>query len=474
MRLSTQYSLFAAGLVGAVVLGVSGVLLISEGRRLRDRAEEERARLLSAANQIAREATETSDDLLLVDTLAHFRQTTPELLGAVYLDQDGRMISPDLPGPARALADLEPGRDASLDAEPVDILDARVLGPRGAEGPLLGTVRLAFSRRVQAARVAHERGQLAAQIGGIAAVVFLIGLGAALACARFITAPIERLARGVRDIGRGRLDTRLATDGPEEIASLAEDLSRMAERIRKLDELKSDFVSSVSHELRSPLTAVEGYADLLLEKIQGGRADVRQLVKALLIIRNDTSRLRRFIDDILDVARIEAGQMSARRAPVDVGAVIEGVRELYEPLFREKRLAVSWRPPAHLPRAHGDEDHLRHVLSNLISNAIKFTPEGGRIVIAAEERAGVVDIEVTDSGPGLPPEAYKIIFEKFRQWPAGSAHPKGSGLGLAIAKGLMASQGGDIWVESALGHGCTFTVALPIAPAAPVHAIMEP
>jgi PAS domain S-box-containing protein len=225
--------------------------------------------------------------------------------------------------------------------------------------------------------------------------------------------------------------------------------------------LKSIFLSTVSHELRTPMTSIKGYVDLLLD---GDVGELTEDQRAFLdIVGNNTRRLTALINDVLDLAKIDAGRLDVRTAPVDLAQAIEQVRAELVPQASAKRIDLLVTVSQDLPPAEADADRLHQVLVNLVGNAVKFTDEG-QVTIAARDEGDRLAIEVADTGVGIALEALPHIFDEFRQAESGATRRfGGTGLGLAIAKKLAELQGGTIAVESRPGAGTTFTLTIPSA-----------
>jgi signal transduction histidine kinase len=234
-------------------------------------------------------------------------------------------------------------------------------------------------------------------------------------------------------------------------------------KLQELDRLKSDFVSNVSHELRTPLTAIRMAVDNLLDGVSGELSPTLQ--RYLTRVKENTDRLVRLIADLLDLSRIEAGRVELHPAPVPLAELFRELAEGLRPMAAAKALRLEITPGPTPLRALADRDKLHQVLTNLVGNAVKFTPEGGRIRLGARPApAGQVEVSVEDSGEGIPPEELQTIFEKFHQVRRrGQAKTQGTGLGLTIARSLIELHGGRIWVESQVGRGSTFRFTLPAA-----------
>jgi signal transduction histidine kinase len=235
------------------------------------------------------------------------------------------------------------------------------------------------------------------------------------------------------------------------------------EKVRELEiasRHKSQFVANMSHELRTPLAAILGYAELMQEGFYGALSEKAML--SLTRIRSNGKHLLGLINTVLDIAKIESGQFSLNLADYSLDSVVETVRAATESLAETKKLALKTDVAARLPVGFGDEQRLTQVLLNLVGNAIKFT-DTGEVRIIATAMNGHFTVAVTDTGPGIPPEELKRVFEQFHQIDNSNTKAKGgTGLGLAIAKQIVEMHGGRIWVESTVGKGATFQMELPI------------
>ena len=234
---------------------------------------------------------------------------------------------------------------------------------------------------------------------------------------------------------------------------------RRVEELARLSQLRADFVSLVSHELRSPMAAVIGAARTLQERWRMLSPDQRESFLAL--IGDETSRLAELVGDVLDTSRIEAGTFSYRFEEVDLGRVVDEAVEAAALAQQEVPVVASVRGA--LPEIRGDRARLRQVLGNLIENAVKYSPEGGEVRVSATAANGAVQIAVRDAGPGIPREQQGRIFEKFGRVDVPGASKPGTGLGLFIARSIAEAHGGSLGVSSGVESGATFTLTLPIA-----------
>jgi signal transduction histidine kinase len=327
-------------------------------------------------------------------------------------------------------------------------------------------------------------------------VSLVIAILVSLALARKMVIPIQALQAGVARVAAGHLDVVISPTAPDELGLLATSFNQMAAslqenraalarytadlesqvavrthelqasnaQLKALDHLKSEFVSHVSHELRTPLTSVKGYVDYLLEGIAGELSPLQR--DFLTRVKGNADRLLRLITDLLDLARIEAGQMVLYLERLSVCELATEVLETLRPLAVDKgvELTIAGAEAGDLVRA--DRDRLYQVLLNLAHNAVKFTPPGGIVRVRVEAQpAGEVLTMVQDTGEGIPAEDMERIFTMFHQAHPASTSPGGSGLGLTIAKKLVELQGGRMWVTSEPGQGSIFGFALPAAEA---------
>jgi diguanylate cyclase (GGDEF)-like protein len=246
----------------------------------------------------------------------------------------------------------------------------------------------------------------------------------------------------------------------EGIRLLYKELEEKNEALKKIDQLKSDFVSTVSHELRTPLAIMKEGVSLVLDKITG---EVNpQQEKTLGMVYSNINRLSQLITDLLDISKIEAGRVQLKKTLVDAGALVKDIAEKWRLESDKKKQKLQIAVPQKPVRIYLDSDKAIQVLNNLISNAIKYTPEGGAINVGLSERQDDVLLVVSDSGIGIASEDLPHAFERFRQFSrAPGAGAKGTGLGLAITRELVNLHEGTISVDSKLNKGSSFSITLP-------------
>ncbi len=242
----------------------------------------------------------------------------------------------------------------------------------------------------------------------------------------------------------------------------AAELERANQELRKIDEMKSEFVSIASHELRTPLAAIKNAVQLML---QGKTGEINEnQTKFLSMAERNINRLTNILNSLLDLSRMESGKINLKFEEVDLKNSIDFILSSLKPQADGKSIRLRMETPGDLPLAYADREKLEQILTNLLGNAIKFTPEGGEISISAkpfQEEEDTVAISVRDSGIGIPKDQLGRIFEKFHQVEDSLRRSTtGTGLGLAITKGLVEAHHGKIWVESEIGRGATFVFTL--------------
>jgi len=241
-------------------------------------------------------------------------------------------------------------------------------------------------------------------------------------------------------------------------------LRERAEALEAADQLKSEFIANVSYELRNPLNAVIGFAELLHDGYAGAlnekQADYTES------ILNSSRQLLSLINDILDLAMIEAGRITLQRGPVPIGPLLGGTVDLCADWAHDEKIAIDVECPADIGAVDADERRLRQALYNLVSNAIKFTPAGGRVTLSARRRDGDLELAVTDTGIGIPEEDRERVMEKFESVRDRRTRETGAGLGLALVKSFVELHGGHVAIQSERGKGTTVSCVLPVEPPA--------
>jgi signal transduction histidine kinase len=481
MKLRTRLTLFTVLIMTLVVAGTSASTVFLLRKLLFAESRNNQKTLLDNFRKVCEEARVTGEDLTLYNYTETLRKSVPGLVYAAFVDTERNLVI----GKTEVYASLFPDGGAPDTAAEGDAVQAAVFSLARNEnvvdfsagirvrGRPIGVARVGILESVIEANVAEGTRRIQRIVLMVSGAAFLVGLLAALWMAAQLTHPIHLLAEGAKSLGDGNLDTQIRFDRNDEIGLLAKEFNIMAVKLKELDQLKDEFVSSVSHELRSPLSAISGYVELLTSKPLDQILPEKRN-KAFHIIQESTSRLTQFINDILDVAKLKSGRVEIRKGPFNIRQTSEDILSLFAPLFEKKKIQAACTIGPDFPMVLADEEKMKQVITNLVSNALKFTHEGGSITIAAEEDAEKVTVSVVDTGIGIPKDFLGQLFERFKQVPGTREKiggPKGTGLGLAIAKGVVVAHGGQIWVESELGKGSSFRFTLPkSASAAPVQA----
>lgn len=295
----------------------------------------------------------------------------------------------------------------------------------------------------------------------------LIGLSISVVIAVFMARsvyhPIQRVREAAQKMAQGQYDQEIVVAGPEEVKELAVGFNQMARQVKLSQQRLRDFVADASHQMRSPLTSIRGFAQAILD---GTASDNDTRLRAAQVIEDESKRMIRQVDELLELSRIQSGQMQMAREAVDIKELLEHCHEIFSMRAEEKGLLLRTEIEQLTPIV-GDIDRLEQVFSNLLDNALKHTPAGGEVsIIGRHSTADSVEITIADTGTGIPPEQLPHVFERFYQ--AGEVRT-GTGLGLAIAREIVLAHGGKIGVSSTPGTGTKFTVRLPVNPTSSVE-----
>jgi signal transduction histidine kinase/DNA-binding response OmpR family regulator len=349
-----------------------------------------------------------------------------------------------------------------------------------------GRHRLSVSYLVSYGSVATKLAEPVKVTGGLTLLSIVLAALVGMMLARHITRPLEELMGGVQHIAEGHFDRRLAIRSGDELQVLAETFNHMTERLKvnvdqlgesnrklaavneelqELDRVKSDLLANVSHELRTPLTAIKGYTDYILEGKLGPITEKQE--KGLVVVQRNLDRLSRTIGALLDFSRMDLGRITLNLQPFSLANLLEQIATTVRSELEKKRLSFMVEVEPTLPPVIADRERLSAVIENLVINAIKFTPEGGQITVAAararDAERPAAEIRVTDTGIGIPRDQLGKIFNRFHQVDGSTTRRFGGvGLGLAIVKSILDAHGSNIHVESEERHGTAFVFQLPL------------
>jgi signal transduction histidine kinase len=463
MKLFPKLALTISALLVGATLALSASFYLAERRSIRAEADQERRALLQNLVHITQESFLTNDDLLLVKYTGWLRKWNPSLVSVSVVSPKGEVLAhsePDQIGKSIAPATPNPGQSAVLVLTQPVHLGNQWVATASAEFSEQKFEELVFYRLQSLKR------RLGVIVGGAIILGFLISFLLALSWTR----PIGKIAKAAKLVGQGKYQLDLAdtTRRSDELGYLSKTFQTMAVELQELDQMKEDFVSAVTHELRSPLGAIESYLNLINTEIREGITPTTWDIYSERL-RINTQRLTKFVNDLLDVAALDRGKVKLEQQPVNFAVLMRDIVAFYGAKLSERRLICTTSvPEATLPQAWADSDKIRQVLVNLLSNAIKFTPDGGKIEMGARfiSKDNGLKVYVKDSGMGIAPEDQLKIFNKFEQVHAARLTvkgPKGTGLGLSICRALVELHGGTLGVESRSGEGSTFYFTLPVA-----------
>jgi two-component system sensor histidine kinase ResE len=294
--------------------------------------------------------------------------------------------------------------------------------------------------------------------GGLIALVLSLILAYALS--KWVADPLQKVVVAAQKYPAEPLKP-VEPRGPQEVQDLTNAFNSMVERVDSAQRSQRDFVANVSHELKTPLTSIQGFAQAILDDT----ADTPEARKhSAQIIYNEAGRMHRMALDLLDLARLEAGTADLKMSAVDMGALLRGIVEKFTPQAQKAGVRVTLDVPEGLPSLTGDGDRLAQVFTNLVDNALRFTPSNGEITLFARTAGAEMELSITDTGSGIPEEALPRLFDRFYQVDSSRAGGEGhgAGLGLAIVQEIVQALGGKIGVRSQLGHGTTFVIHLPL------------
>lgn len=498
MSIKFKLALATDALLILALLMFGTIAYKAEKALLQRQAAESRESALQSLANVTEESVSAEDDALLMAYTADLKRIIKEL-DTAYVS-DGKYI---LAHTDRALAPRQ--LPLSSQGDPVRVHSSRllvrkILQPETGKGISYSRkqvsvrgrpyyVVVGYSDKAVAGNVRRALDRTAAALLMAGVIVLLTGTLLAFWLAGRMTRPISALLEAFSATGEGDLTRAMADTGRrDEVGALNREFNRMVSRLRELDELKKDFVSSVTHELKSPLGAIESYLELMEYEVAlaakapaSWPARLPKFLENISFVKQNSGRLLGFITSLLDAAKIEKGKFEVSRKPAGVEPLIESVVRLFSEKARSSGVELKTDIQSKLPPALLDQERITQVLTNLLSNALKFTPSGGTITVAAslvrdgnaprgDERAADVTarralrVVVEDTGPGIPREDLGRLFQKFYQAPgsrAGAIGPKGTGLGLYIVRSIVEAHGGKAFAES-YGRGSRFGFELPV------------
>jgi signal transduction histidine kinase len=292
-------------------------------------------------------------------------------------------------------------------------------------------------------------------VGAVAATISLI---VARLMARGMTQPLRDMASAARRMETGDYTVRVQTRSRDEVGRLAAAFNRMSGELETLEQSRRNLVANVSHELKTPITAIRAHLENLLDGVE------RPEPATLEVMLGQVERLGRLVDQLLDLSRLESGEIPLRLEDLSLHPLVDELISEIDVALPGRGVTVTNEVPADLPALSADRERVHQVLFNLVGNAVRFTPEGGKVTVSARRENGAIEIAVADTGSGIPAEHLPRLFERFyRADPARARGDGGTGIGLAIARSVVEAHGGTIRADSQPGRGSVFTFDLPAA-----------
>ena len=293
---------------------------------------------------------------------------------------------------------------------------------------------------------------------GAALLGIFISIGIGVMLSKQITRPVKRVCEIAKSIADGKFDERVEINSKDELGVLASSINHMTKRLSEFEKMRRNFVANVSHELRSPLTSIQGYIDAL---IQGKGKTTQEESKYLQILQKETNRLTCLVNDLLEISRFDSQTAYFDMEEFPLRSIVDRAVTSLKIQLEAKHLILNSDIPHDLPLCYGDEYRIEQVVYNLLDNAIRYSPNGGEIIISATSSNDEVLVEITDFGQGIPAQDLPFIWDRFyRVDKARSRSEGGTGLGLAIVKEIIDKHSGEVMVESTLGKGSKFSFTL--------------
>jgi len=459
-------------MVSVVVGATLTAVYIRERINLTERMAHERTSALEKLARISESTLDAREERILLAYLDSWMKSD-EVLDVALWDLDGRVhIHSDflkkdyskVVSPKRDPFVERANRAEGIRAEPVVQDGKKVLlmaVPVWSEGKRFGSTVVRYNRGVIDRELAATLKATLKELFAVGGVCLALSLLVSFFFASNLTRPIRALSEAARQIGVGKFDADIPVQRKDELGTLAGDLNRMARQLKEVDELKDRFLQSVSHNMRSPLSAITGAA---YHAHQLSHQVPETIQEDIRIIDLGVKELTRFVNNLLDLERIRAGRMNFKFEKTDVGALCEETRQLFERVVEEKSVRLFVQMPADPVEAFCDRNLVSEVIGNLVLNALKFTPEGGSIHLGAGVESGAVHVTIRDTGIGIPEDQLPKLFGRFFQVAdkkAPGERIRGSGIGLAFCKEVVEAHHGRIWAESTASRGSTFHFTLP-------------
>lgn len=441
MKIQFKLALILGATIAAVV-AASCLAFVGLQRDSLRRSEVEKERLLvESVERVARESLLAGDPLMLLEHLRVLRRDKPEV-GHARVNLDGEWQ--EVGGPAAA----EPAGGTVRRVVEVSLPERKPV-----------SVELDLSTRLLAERERREFALMLRGVGRAGAGLALLGLLVSIPLSWTLTRRIVLMKKALGQVAEGDFGATVDARGSDELAELGRGVNDMSRRLGELDEMKKLFIASVSHELRSPLEAIDSHARGMSAQLHGLDDATRARLES---IHKNASRLGHFVSSLLEMSKIERGRLDYAPKPSELEPLVKDLVLFLAPRAAEAKLTLAAEVEPGLPVFSFDPDLITQVLTNLVSNALKFTPAGGKVLVSVKrEGPAKVVCSVEDDGVGIPADALQQIFAPFMRVP-NSMRANGTGLGLSISKKIVETHGGRIAVESSAGKGSRFYFELPL------------
>jgi signal transduction histidine kinase len=456
-----------------LLAAISLVLIVlfshNEWSSISSNSQKKNLQILLAMSEVCREMHDVSNKSSAYKYFKTFLKTH-EIIRVSCTDKHGRIFMEEryynpLPHPVsyffKTFSPPRLGVWRTRNDNGVEILEAS-LNARTSKGNEIST-HVDFSTQLIYQEMNSSMRQASAGFFIILSIAFAVGCIGTLMITRFIVKPMQTMAEAARIIGSGRLDYRIPIQSKDEMGRLASEFNEMANKLKEFDDMKRDFVSSITHDLRSPVTGIELCTDIIKELIE--KPDYTKIPEQLFSINEHLQHLNGFIDSLLEVSKIESGNMMLDIKTVNLEEITDRVVRSFKSYASQKGIKLEFIVEEDIPDIQGDPERLYRGLTNIIGNAVKFT-NSGLVSVHIQTMNGWQKVCVSDTGIGIPEHEINNIFSKFYRIDSGrQGYPyarQGIGLGLFIAKSIIEQHGGRIEVKSSPGKGSMFTVFLPI------------
>ncbi|HAH31098.1 MAG TPA: hypothetical protein DCL44_02160 [Elusimicrobia bacterium] len=468
MSIRTKLILFILLLLAVICAVLTLLFSHNEWAAISSNNQRKNLRILLAMSEVCSEIHDTPNKSSAYQYFKAFLKT-PEIIKVSCSDANNRVFMEDryysaYPQPFPYFLKTFPppitGIWKTKNDNGVEILEAS-LDTKKRRGSKI-TTRVEFSAQLIYQEMDSSLRQASASFFIILSIAFALGCTGTLIITRVIFKPIQTMAEAARIIGGGRLDHRIPVTGSDELGMLAKAFNEMAVKLKEFDDMKKDFVSSITHDLRSPVTGIELCSDIIKEFVE--KHEYGKIPGQLFSISEHSQRLNHFIDSLLEISKIESGKITLNIKILNLEELVNRAVQSFKPYAGQKDIKIEFVVEQDIPEMRGDPDRLYQVLSNIIGNAVKFT-NSGSVNVYIQTIPGWQKVKVCDTGIGIPEHEIKNIFSKFYRINSGrQGYPssrQGTGLGLFIAKSIIEQHGGRIEVKSNPGKGSVFSIFLP-------------